>query len=107
MSNATDRIQYEGFINKEPPEVTLEKLFDYEDHLHRKDVAFVWVDVKIRGSETQRAGSYQYVNRHLLKNYKISRISRSSIHSWGIRISLDYSLDNWPNHLKEDSPKLF
>lgn len=61
-------IQMNGLLNKEPPEITLKKLFDYTDAWNQKGIAFINVSYR---SELMSGdiGSCRHVVENKLANY--------------------------------------
>lgn len=93
-----ERITYEGFRSGKSPEEILEELFENTDGIFEcKGVAFVWVDARIRGQENQRAGSFKNIRKDKLNEFNYT-VSQSALFPYGIHISLDYDLVDWPHN---------
>lgn len=93
MTNV-ERIQKDGLMNNEPPEETLEKLFQLKDHLNDVGVAFVGVSYASKNAPNGLCGA-RFVRKDKLANFahKVTRDHQGFIH-----IELTEYVDiTWPD----------
>ncbi len=91
MSAYSDKIQYDGMLNKINPFDILEQLFA------QKDTCYVWVDYKTTcGKHT--VGSFQRVNKKLLNKWEYT-VGQSTCYPYILRIHIiNFTCNTWPKY---------